>query len=119
MDNIGIAILWFDFLKTRVLGSCNQSKSNEAAIMLDPKRRIENEFVNDIEALCKYDPELKTWIDAPVKSDEPYELTIGLKDIFGICPRSRQRTDRYKKLCAYLSETFNVVLTIKSQKSHA
>ena len=77
MDNIGIAILWFDFLKSRVLGSCNQSKSNEAAIMPNPKRRIENEFVNDIEALCKYDSELKTWIDAPVRCDDRYELTIG------------------------------------------
>ena len=121
MDSIGIAIIWFDFLKTRFINSGNKQviKENEEALIPNLKREIKSEFTNDIEALCKYDPELKTWIDTLVRCDKSYELTIGLKDIFIICPRTRQRTERYNKLCSYVSETFNVVLNIKSQQETA
>lgn len=39
-----------------------------------------------------------------------------LQDLLKICPRTRQRTDAYNRLVAYLKETYGVKLIIKSRK---
>ena len=48
--------------------------------------------------------------------EEGMELTVELKDLLVLCPRSRRRKDSYKKLQKTLLRDKGVILTIKSQK---
>ena len=47
---------------------------------------------------------------------EGMSLTVELKHLLVICPRSRRRKDSYKKLQKVLLRDKGVILTIKSQK---
>ena len=47
---------------------------------------------------------------------EGMSLTVELKHLLVLCPRSRRRKDSYKKLQKVLLRDKGVVLTIKSQK---
>ena len=47
---------------------------------------------------------------------EGMSLTVELKQLLVLCPRSRRRKDSYKKLQKVLLRDKGVVLTIKSQK---
>ena len=48
--------------------------------------------------------------------EEGMELTVELKRLLVLCPRSRRRKDSYKKLQKLLLREKGVILTIKSQK---
>ncbi len=48
--------------------------------------------------------------------EEGMELTVELKHLLVLCPRSRRRKDSYKKLQKLLLRDKGVILTIKSQK---
>ena len=48
--------------------------------------------------------------------NEGTSLTIELKHLLVLCPRSRRRKDAYKKLQNVLHRDRGVILTIKSQK---
>ena len=48
--------------------------------------------------------------------EEGMELTVELKRLLVLCPRSRRRKDAYKKLQNVLHRDRGVILTIKSQK---
>ena len=48
--------------------------------------------------------------------EEGMELTVELKRLLVLCPRSRRRKDAYKKLQKELLREKGVILTIKSQK---
>ena len=48
--------------------------------------------------------------------EEGMELTVELKRLLVLCPRSRRRKDAYKKLQKTLLREKGVILTIKSQK---
>ena len=48
--------------------------------------------------------------------EEGMELTVELKHLLVLCPRSRRRKDSYKKLQKELLREKGVILTIKSQK---
>ena len=48
--------------------------------------------------------------------EEGMELTVELKHLLVLCPRSRRRKDSYKKLQKELLRDKGVILTIKSQK---
>ena len=71
-------------------------------------------FRGDLEALSRRFPQLESALNGKT---ETLILEIDLKEIFRICPRSRQRIDRYSKLQEYLKETFGVTLIINSQKT--
>ena len=47
---------------------------------------------------------------------EGMSLTVELKQLLVLCPRSRRRKDSYKKLQKVLLRDKGVILTIKSQK---
>ena len=47
---------------------------------------------------------------------EGMSLTVELKHLLVLCPRSRRRKDSYKKLQKVLLRDKGVILTIKSQK---
>ena len=47
---------------------------------------------------------------------EGMSLTVELKHLLVLCPRSRRRKDAYKKLQNVLHRDRGVILTIKSQK---
>lgn len=47
---------------------------------------------------------------------EGMSLTVELKHLLVLCPRSRRRKDSYKKLQKLLLRDKGVILTIKSQK---
>ena len=48
--------------------------------------------------------------------NEGMSLTVELKHLLVLCPRSRRRKDAYKKLQNVLLRDRGVILTIKSQK---
>ena len=48
--------------------------------------------------------------------NEGMSLTVELKHLLVLCPRSRRRKDAYKKLQNVLHRDRGVILTIKSQK---
>ena len=72
----------------------------------------ERMFSADIMALCNYDAGFKeAW-----QSGTEYEMTIMLSDLFGICPRSWQRTLMYERLVKFLEEK-NITLRVVSMKT--
>lgn len=123
METIGVVILWYEFLKERSLLSfgsnkSNTSKSNEVMSLPLEEKKIDSRYILDIMTLSEKFPVLGKRVTEGA-SDTPLELEIDLKEIYQLCPRNRKRSDRYDSLCKYLKEAFGVVLTIKSQKSHA
>ena len=68
----------------------------------------ERMFSADIQALCDYDD---AW-----NSGSEYEMTIMLSDLFGICPRSYQRTLMYERLVKFLGVK-NITLKVISMKT--
>jgi len=66
----------------------------------------QNPLTDDIERLeAEYGP-----------LNEGMSLTVELKHLLVLCPRSRRRKDAYKKLQNVLLHDRGVILTIKSQK---
>lgn len=69
-------------------------------------------FSADIQALCDYDDGFnEAW-----HSGSEYEMTIMLSDLFGICPRSYQRTLMYERLVKFLGMK-NITLKVISMKT--
>ena len=72
----------------------------------------ERMFSADIQALCDYDDGFnEAW-----NSGSEYEMTIMLSDLFGICPRSYQRTLMYERLVKFLGMK-NITLKVISMKT--
>lgn len=81
-----------------------------------PKEPLIEEFSDDIRALSQKFPLLNSVLTAD-RNEESMTLEISLKEIFALCPRNRQRIDRYSRLQEYLKNKFGVKLIIKSQKT--
>ena len=122
METLGVVILWYEFLKERCLFSSGSGKdtrkSNEVLSLPLEEKKIDSRYILDIMTLSEKFPVLGKRVTEGA-SDTSLELEIDLKEIYQLCPRNRKRSDRYDSLCKYLKEAFGVVLTIKSQKSHA
>lgn len=80
-----------------------QEKSERAPVVEDVKQ---DSITNDIKRLeTEYGP-----------FTEGMSITVELKRLLLLCPRSRRRKDAYKKLQKVLLRDKGVILTIKSQK---
>ncbi len=72
----------------------------------------ERMFSADIQALCEYDDGFnEAW-----QNGTQYTMTIMLSDLFGICPRSYQRTLMYERLVKFLEEK-NITLKVVSMRT--
>ena len=78
-----------------------ETKREEPAKVEPPKEETGGKYDADIDSLGKVYGEIKD-----------RDIEIPLKTLLVICPRNRRRSDAYKGLIRYLSETRNVNLTI-------
>ena len=123
MQTLGVVFLWYEFLKEKSIFSSRSHnadrKDNEVLSLPLDEKKIDHRYILDIMALSERFPELRNRVTNENKTETSLALEIDLKEIYQLCPRNRKRRDRYDCLCKYLQEEFGIVLTIKSQKSHA
>lgn len=71
---------------------------------------IPEKYKKDITALERY-------YDCELSSLTGLCIALTLQEILSIMPRERRRIDAYKGLQSYLKEDWDIILTIKSQKT--
>lgn len=78
-----------------------QKQTNKQSEPLTKDNKLEetaNKYSGELMILCQKYPELAKAIENKV----PYKLTVSLKDIFELLPRSKRSVDRYAGLKSFL-----------------
>ena len=110
-----LQMLLNNMFSTDLPGTCYGPMKDESVHIPEAQEKSERAPVVEV----KQDP-----ITADIKRleaeyghlTEGMSLTVELKQLLVLCPRSRRRKDSYKKLQKVLLRDKGVILTIKSQK---
>ena len=65
---------------------------------------------------CSLDDDIKSLEEKFGPLDRSRQINLTLQEILKICPRSRKRTDSYRKLVSELDKRFGIKLIITSRK---